>query len=507
MIFEFDKSSKTVSELLAEEGAAPDTTCGGRGTCGKCRVRASGKLSSITAAERSLLTREEIAAGVRLACQVKPAGPCSVRLEERRGQIILTGGMLPDFTFGPERGTLGFAVDVGTTTLAGYLYDLKAAKLLNEVSALNPQRIYGADVISRMQKSLEGGERELSDCILRGIDSLALKAAGNRAGDIDYIVIAGNTAMLYLLTGRSVGSVARAPFEADCLFGETVTASGLGLRIPKKDAAVYLCRSASAYVGADITAAALSSRLASRNGANLLIDVGTNGEMVLSIDGRMLCCSTAAGPALEGAGISMGSGAVAGAVSRVSAENGAIACEVIGGGKAQSICGSGIVDAVAAFLKLGAVDETGRINKEASRELGILMEADGEEGLRLADKLYITQKDIRAVQLAKAAICAGCIAILKHCGLRPEEVDTLFLAGGFGSFIDPVSAERIGLIPAPLGRKAVVLGNAAGAGASMILLSGAERAASEALASCMETVPLYKDEIFLEEYINRMIFE
>lgn len=258
---------------------------------------------------------------------------------------------------------------------------------------------------------------------------------------IDSVVLTGNTAMLYLLTERHPASIVAAPFAMDCGFGQFVAPQALALPL-SPDCRVYLPACLSAYVGADITTALLAAGFY-REGRvpagppRLLVDIGTNGEMALAADGRLLCCSTAAGPALEGAGIHQGVMARTGAIYRVRLEGLTMVCDVLGGGEAQGICGSGLVDAVAALCEAGVIQDTGLIDEESHAFTAYVEECDGQPAFRLpGTAVRLTQKDIRAVQLAKSAICAGMRTLIAEAGLQAEAIAELVVAGGFGSRID-----------------------------------------------------------------------
>ena len=317
-----------------------------------------------------------------------------------------------------------------------------------------------ADVMGRIQHALEGGLARLQSQVLTAIRSLLSAACRDSQLDeslVDVLVLTGNTTMLYLLTGRSVDCLARAPFAADELFGRWAQAGEVELAsVPS--ARVYLPRCMSAFVGADITTALLCSGLCERPNSALLADIGTNGELALWHGGRLRCCSTAAGPVFEGAGISCGMQGVAGAVSHVLWENGAVRCRTIGGGEPRGICGSGIIDAAAVFCEQGIIDETGAFT-------------GGRTDYALATGVTVTQKDIRMLQLGKSAVCAGIRTLLEAAGLTPEALTELSVAGGFGTYLDIRNAAAIGLYPAELEGKTRVLGNAALAGAAMLLLA------------------------------------
>ena len=504
-------TQQRLSEIFSLHQVPLAMPCGGRKRCMKCRVKARGELSPMGEEERSVLSEEEIAAGTRMACMTTLLGDAEVFLPERGGEKILTAGTLPEFPLEPLGRDLGVAIDIGTTTLAAYLYGLRDGILLATASAVNPQAPFGADVISRLQKSHEGQRQELADAIRGGlnrlVDRLCMDAGTDRAR-IDAMVLTGNTAMEYLLTAQPPESIIFVPFQQDRSFGETLPPSALDLDLPGCKE-VYLTRSISAYVGGDITMASMASELFRRHpeeGPCLLADIGTNGEMVLYHDGAWYCCSTAAGPTFEGAGIHMGMTAKEGAISAVTFEDGKIVCHVIGGGKATGICGSGIIDAVAALLQCGIVDDTGYLCEDGHDFEDCICELDDKTAFRLpGTDVILTQADIRAVQLAKAAICAGMLTLLHEAGLEGQTVP-LKIAGGFGSFINVQSAEAIGLIPEGFAVRSEAIGNAAGVGASMVLLSRPMLEESEAYSRRVKTVELSTDKYFMEAYPENMMF-
>lgn len=490
--------------ILCEEGASLskalesahqeiDQPCAGRGRCGKCRVVAGGALSTPTEEELRFLSPEDLKKGVRLACMTKVAGDAWVAVGEPKAMgAIAVEGRMADFTFEPLPGEWGVSVDIGTTTVAAFLYHLPLGMRCSHAAAKNPQAAWGADVISRIEQSMDGHAGSLQEAIVTCLNSLLYELAQNggiQTNQITSFVITGNTTMLYLLTGKNTGCLSRAPFIADELFGSFYDARSLGLTA-SSDAQVYLPRCISAFVGADITTAILASGMASRKFPCLLVDIGTNGELALWTGEKLYCCSTAAGPALEGVNISCGMAALPGAIDTVSVINGSAVYTVIGGGKAQGICGSGIIDAAAALLKLGLLEDTGFL----------------EEDFTLAPDILLTQQDIRNLQLAKGAICAGILTLLQTAGLSEGSIAALYLAGGFGSYINLKSAAAIGLIPAGLAEKTVVLGNAAGAGAAMLLQSRPLLEESVTMAQHAVTVELSSNPVFHDYYMECMLF-
>ena len=357
---------------------------------------------------------------MRLACLARICGPdAELTLPREDGLLVETGGSLHRLEWDPWAAALGICVDIGTTTVAAYLWDLDRRCRLGVASCKNPQERFGADVVSRLDASLAGQGDALRACIVRCLSDLAYqlcRQAGRPVSDVGGAVITGNTAMLYLLRGYDVRDIALAPFQARHLFGESVPARELGLDWGT-DCQVYLPPCLSAYVGADITCGLLACDILHVHGPALLADVGTNGEMALLSDGTIYCCATAAGPAFEGVGISCGSAAVTGAIDAVTVENNALRCHVIGGGTARSLCGSGLLDAVAALRRLELVEDSGYME---------------DDSLPLSGSVSLLRRDIRSFQLAKAAVCAGVDTLLRAAGRAASEVETVWLAGGFG---------------------------------------------------------------------------
>ena len=505
---EIEKPEK-VNSILARLGADINMPCSGQGRCGKCKVKAEGQLSEVTQQELRFLTPEELAGGIRLACCAEVTGDAVLTVSETEGTSVLLRGSAVNVAADPGESGLGLAVDIGTTTIAAYLYDLANGRLLAQGGMENPQEVCGADVISRIGRSMAGERERLSMLVADAISELAgcvLKDSGLRNMTIAKGVCVGNTAMLYLLSARDPSSIAAAPFISDTLFGENVSAASLGFRHFADGGQIYLGRSISAYIGADITAAILSSGVCEPSRKSFLVDIGTNGEMALFNGEELVCCSTAAGPAFEGVGISCGCTAKDGAISHARAREGKIECNVMGDKEPMGICGTGLIDAAAAMLELGLIDETGRIDEETAVDLGCYGSTAGG-AIRLSDGVALTQGDIRQLQLAKAAVRAGIETLLHEGNVRAEELDVFYIAGGFGSYIDIGSAIKIGILPAECETAAKAVGNAAGAGASVMLLSSREREKAEKLAAGARTVELSTSAFFMDKYIDCMCFE
>ncbi len=498
----------SLAELLRHHGHPVEQPCGGHGQCGKCRVRATGALSAPDEAERRSLSESNLRRGVRLACRTEVLGDAEVWPEATGAEAIMTGFTLPSLPDHAEG--VGLAVDVGTTTLAAYLYDLNDHRLLSVQSMPNPQRTFGADVISRLKAALEGRKEALRRAITGAIHTMAtaaLQAAARPEESLAHAVITGNTAMMYLLTGLDPSSIAFAPFKPASTMGQEAAGNALGLFPHTR---VWLPECLSAYVGADITCAMVyaATRPEFTETPLLLADIGTNGEMALFTGERSLTCSTAAGPAFEGAGIRCGMTAREGAICQVELREGRINCRTVGDVHPTGLCGSGLVDAVAILREMEVIDETGRMAMTGHPLASCMETEDGQPAFRFpGTEVLLTQADVRALQLAKSAICAGMLTLLDAAGLSPADVRTFQLAGGFGSCIRPETAEAIGLIPSGFAAKTHALGNGAGAGAAMMLLSERARAEGAAIRQRQTTVELSTSPVFQEAFMDCMLLE
>lgn len=471
--------TQRLSALLDRAGQALAQPCGGRGMCGKCAVLLEGDVSAPNAAEKRC--------GTRLSCQAMIHGDAAVILPDTLPmEQIETGYGAALMPVRPMPGRLGAAVDIGTTTLAMRLYHLQSGACLAVSTMLNPQTTVAADVIGRMDAAMKGQLSALQSSIGNAVFTL-LRTACAQADvlpeDVASLVMTGNTTMLYLLTGRNPACLSRAPFEADCTFGDEYAL--LGKRC-------YLPHCLHAFVGADTACALLASGMLERQETALLCDIGTNGEIALWHRGRLYIASTAAGPAFEGAGISCGCGSIPGAIDRVRTENGSLCIRTIGGRKPVGLCGSGLVDAVAALLELEIVDETGAMEEAA---------------FQLAEGVQLTQRDVRALQLAKAAMAAGMDSLLHAAGCLANDVAAVYLAGGFGSHLSIASATRIGLIAPALADRVHVSGNAALDGAAMLLMDTSLRDRTAELHRQAQHVRLDGNAFFSQRYVDAMMFD
>ena len=419
----------------------------------------------------------------------------------------------------------GVAADIGSTTVALYLYSLTDGNCLGVAAAENPQRAYGADVISRINYTIENPEglNKLKDLILSltfGLIRDLCEQNNINQNDVYSLVLTGNTIMQHIASGLPPKSIAFTPFSAESLFGFTMSLAELsnGAATINQNAQIYFPPALASYVGGDIATGIIASGTDLCDEQRLFLDVGTNGEIGLGNKDKLVFCATAAGPAFEGAHIALGMAGVPGAIDNIYLDElGQIICKTIGNKAPIGICGSGIIDAVALMCELGVVDETGRL-LECDEEEDMpekyrnfaknLCEIDGENAFVLDKEhnIYITHKDIREIQLAKAAVSAGIMTLLHYCDKTISDIGELVLAGGFGAHIDKKSACRIGLIPAELEDKVQIAGNTAGMGAAAVLLDHTAADRIKNLSKISEYIELSGDAFFMDEYVERMMF-
>ena len=475
-----------LSDILINAGMNFPLPCGGNGTCGKCKVHAIGKLSPISDEELLKLSDSEKNENIRLACIAKVSGDVAISYENTEIHVQ-DSGYSKEFTIDTDYKS-GIIIDIGTTTVVARLY--KNAELVKTVTGLNEQSKFGADVISRIDYTINNQKDSLYKTINSQISSMLDELSCHSP---DIFIITGNTTMLHFLTNLDAKGIAVSPFIPQSLFGEFYEI---------QDVKAYIPRCISAYVGADITCGILASGILEKNETAILVDMGTNGEMAYYDKFTLKTASTAAGPAFEGAGIFMGMPAKDGAVNKVYVENSEIKYTTINDKPAVGICGSGLIDCVAVMINEGILDETGLINDFDHNHLSSITEQDGKPAFKIPNsEVIITSKDIRQIQLAKSAIKSGILTLL--CG---QTVDVLYIAGGFGAYINIENAETIGLIPKGTYKETKILGNSAITGASLIYLSKNELAKSEKIAELSDTVELSSNADFMDYYVENMFF-
>jgi uncharacterized 2Fe-2S/4Fe-4S cluster protein (DUF4445 family) len=475
-------------DLLFEQGV--EFPCGGQGRCRGCRIRVLKGRAEVNAAQQERLSPEEIAKGWRLACQCAVEGDLDIELRQWDAAILVDD---TPFAFRPRRG-LGAAVDLGTTTLVAQLLDLATGRVMAVSTALNSQARYGADVMSRLQFAvLEGGQHQLETLIRQQIGGLIehlLFSAGKPGAEIADIVVVGNTVMHHFFCGIDAEPLSHYPFEPVESGLQIFRSSALGWKLGG-DPAVRFLPCLGGFVGSDVLGGILATNLLEHEDLVGLVDLGTNGEIVIGNKDGLLCASTAAGPAFEGAKISMGMRASTGAISQVRVNRDGVHCHVIGDGAPRGLCGSGLVDAVAAGLELEVIATSGRFS-------------NGQNSWMLDPPVALTQNDIRELQLAKGAIAAGIKLLMQRKGAR--EIARLYLAGAFGNYVDRASAQRIGLIDFPPERVEAA-GNTALLGAKLALFSlDSEDGSYTDLRRRVEHVALNADPSFQDVFVEELAF-
>jgi uncharacterized 2Fe-2S/4Fe-4S cluster protein (DUF4445 family) len=417
----------------------------------------------------------------------------------------------------------GISLDIGTTTVVGTLWDLDKGLSIQTIGKTNPQILFGADVISRINYCEDDPVKfqiirdKIIDCLNKIIQELTL-ANQLEKDDIIKVTVAGNTTMSHIFAGFNPKNLARAPFIPAYLGEKEFKASEVLLNL-NKEAKVILLPNIAGHIGGDITAGILATRTDGFNGMTLFIDIGTNGEIVIAKDGKIYACSTAAGPAFEGAFINHGMRAETGAIEKIKIKNGTVFFKTVEDGEPVGICGSGVIQVIAELLNAGIINNTGRLllpkelnGVELSDDLtSRLREGPGGREFVIVFKenkedITITQKDIREVQLAKGAIYSGIILLLNRLNEKIENIDRIIVAGAFGSYIDKESALTIGILPKIDLNKITFAGNAAGAGASLVLLSEDERNKAIQLVDKVEHVELANCDDFQEEFLKAMSF-
>jgi uncharacterized 2Fe-2S/4Fe-4S cluster protein (DUF4445 family) len=483
--------------------------CGGRGRCKGCKIKVLAGSLPVTEQDRLRLSAAELAQGWRLACQARAQGDLKIELAQWEAAILADDST---FEFTPQPG-LGIAVDLGTTTIVAQLLDLATGRVLAVRAELNAQAKHGADIMSRVEFSVAGrSQRVLETQARRQIGRLCrelLDAASSGAGPapagpsalssgqvpetrrLNRVVLVGNTVMHHLFCGLDLEPLSHYPFEPGSPGLRVFQAEELGWLLPGNPP-VHFLPCLGGFVGSDILAGLLATRLHEARLPAALVDLGTNAEIVVGNRQRLLCASTAAGPAFEGARISNGMRAATGAIFEVRLESGQLRCRVLGHGRARGICGSGLVDAVAAGLDLGSILASGRLAKSDS--------------FPLTPPVSLTQQDIRELQLAKGAIAAGLRLLLDQWGIAPDQLDRVYVAGAFGNYINYTSARRIGLLKFPPD-KVQPAGNAALLGAKLALFGAPQHnGAYPLLLAKIKHVALHEDPNFHEAFVEEMGF-
>lgn len=517
MIIDRSKQQKNLLEMLQEKNEYISAPCNGNGICGKCIVRYKSGATEPTKQDREFLSEKQLEQGYRLACQSYPTEEYKVEIPELEETIEVlsqwenqrTEEILKNTAEGTaektENAIYGICIDIGTTTLAALLVNLETEADCQTAVSVNHQRAYGSDVLSRISASNGGKKWEIQRCIRQDLQKLIrelLQKEKITEQQIQRIVIAGNTTMCHLLRGFSCETLGVAPFlPVDLSWMEGSAADFLGMK--ELDTKVVILPGISAFVGADIMAGIAKMNMHRSEGYHLLLDIGTNGEMVLGNCRHMYVTSTSAGPAFEGGNISCGMASIPGVISHVfMEETGKAGFQMIGETDGENkkqqaigICGTGMIDLVYELRKHQMIDEHGTYS-----------DLYFDTGYELAEKVKFTQNDIRELQMAKAAIRAGVDILVKKAGIAFDEVDNCYLAGGFGTKIDIKKAAGIGLIPKELEVKTIPAGNTVLAGTKEVLLSRISKEELEKIQTMADVINLAEENDFEELYLSYMDF-
>jgi len=504
-------SGATLIEAAGQAGIILNTICGGKGTCKKCTV---------------ILTeeaREVLACQYRIESDLTITIPAESRFFEQKilkhgvdAKIDLRPNVFQKYAVGDSaKSILGMAVDIGTTTVVAKLLDMSRAQTVATAAALNPQIRFGDDVISRItygsaDEGLSELHKTIIDCINELLNELCIEAKAEPT-DIYEICIVGNTTMNHIFLKFPIAQLGHAPYEAHSLDAYDISPDSLGLNM-NPAGNIHTVENIAGFVGADTVAVALAVDIASAEEMTLAVDIGTNGEIILGTKDKLYAASCAAGPALEGARIAQGGRAAEGAIEAVVINGGDIDIDVIGGVPARSICGSGLIDAVAVMLELGVIDNTGRFAKPDNLSPAVaarITEVDGQPAFILAAgdaPVMLTQKDIRETQLAKAAIRTGIKLLQKKLGIKDDDIQRIYLAGAFGNYISPANAKRVGLLPDVPLERIQSIGNAAAIGAQMALVSSRSRKTAAEAAKHIQYVEIAHEPDFQDVYADCMFF-
>lgn len=542
-----NKEGESVLRCAQNTGVSCENICGGKGTCGKCKVKVEiGEFNAVTKEEERYFTAKELEAGYRLACCLYPKywfKACEVlvmnSVEEKKQFVFETEGDGIDFfqkksiEYGwnlkhGNVGKYGLAIDIGTTNIEALFWNLENISCIARVVRSNPQQKYGGDVVSRIAYAVESKNhfkelcKVLKDAIKDMIDFFLNKMQStNTEGVLEKIVVAGNAAMMHFFIEEDVSGFAKVPYQSTYKDARCMTGEVLGI----KGAELLLLPNIESFVGADTVGVMLylekkyqMKNIDIKDLIILVIDIGTNGELILQVNGQYYVASTSAGPAFEGAAMVYGMRAEPGAITGISFCKEGYTLQVIGDKRPKGICGSGYIEIVAKLYEIGVIEETGYLlTKQEAREKGLsefLVQHLRESEYGTVFELYkdvqsevlLTQKDIRELQLAKGAIVAGVNTMLKKCNLKPKDVDKCYLAGAFGTYLDGECAKLIGLLPNILTERIIPVGNGALVGSCQVLMEEERFELAKNMAAEARHISLSEEKEFREEYIKGMNF-
>lgn len=497
------KEGESLLDAFIRQEIYISAPCGGKGRCGKCGVQVLNGNTWISDEDKKIYSEEELDAGWRLSCCLYPTEELEVSVSQSDESLFEAVGETENTEeSGTEESFYNVAVDIGTTTIAMSLTGGESGKVFHTVTSVNSQRAYGADVISRIQASVDGKKEVLKNSIQKDLqDSMdkLLKETGVSGEDVGKIVIGGNTTMGHLLMGYDCDTLGVFPFTPVNIDFIKGTEEILGTdRFGKKE--VILLPGISTYVGGDIVSGMYAYDFTEKEDVCMFIDLGTNGEMGIGNKEKILVTSTAAGPAFEGGNITWGMGSVPGAICSVKLEGTEAEVKTIRDEAPQGICGTGVVETAAELVREEIVDETGALDEDYFDDgFPLAKTPDGKE-------IVFTQKDVREIQLAKAAVRAGVETLLLRYGIKKEEVSKVYLAGGFGYKLNTDKAIAIGMIPEEWADRIVAVGNSSLSGACKYLKDENGDKTIEKLVSISEEVNLSADKEFNEFYMNEMFF-
>lgn len=500
------REEESLMEALIGQNLFHTSVCGGRGTCGKCRVKVVKGNLRITEEDKRFFSGKELEEGWRLACRAYPEEDLEIAAdipEEQEYEILghYSGAESTDRGNGQEKTAV--CIDIGTTTLAFQMIDAADGHVIHTCTELNSQKIYGVDVISRIKASCEEKREELKDCIRKdlrkGMEQLFSESGRNR-GQIGRVAVAGNTAMIHFLMGYPCDTLGVAPFKPYSI--DLLRRSGAELTGMKDlDAPATVFPGISGYVGGDIVSGLLHCGFDRTEKVSMLIDLGTNGELAIGNREKILVTSTAAGPAFEGGNISRGTGSVAGAICGVEIREGRAEISTIMDRPPVGICGSGVIETVSELLRHEIIDETGTM-AEPYFDTGYILARDSR-----GDPIAFTRHDVRELMLAKAAVRAGIEVLMLQFGVSAGEVDQVYLSGGFGFGINLNKAVSIGIFPKEFEDRIKIAGNSSLGGIHRYLSdSGASQGLERILENSRE-VQLGGNPEFNSRFIEEMCFE
>lgn len=511
------KERQSILDALMAADDSYTAVCGGTGKCGKCKIRVTEGSLSVSSFDEVCFSEEELVSGMRLSCKAYPEEPVTVELcfsGEDKFHVVTDYGKkhLSDgefvgnslqWTSFDENDTFGIAIDIGTTTIAVQLLNMNRKEGVFTHTAINHQRAFGADVISRIKASVEGKKEELQASIRKDLDAgirYAVSEAGVSVEKVTEVVIAGNTTMIHLLMGYDCKGLGEYPFTPVNIQLIEDTYEGI-IGNTYLSARVRVLPGISTFVGGDIVSGLYSLDVDQKEEYSLLIDLGTNGEIALGNKNKLMATSTAAGPAFEGGNIEWGVGSIEGAVAGVIITEAGPQIRTIGDKAPTGICGTGVVEMTAELVRTELIDETGCLDDDYFDDgYPLAQTADGQD-------IVFTQQDIREIQLAKAAVRAGMETLILRYGIEKNDIEKVYLAGGFGYKLDCRKAIEIGMIPEEFADKIEAVGNSSLGGAVKCLMEGDGWKRASVMGSQAEEINLSADKDFNRFYMEYMYFE